>query len=142
MLFCKVELMLVSLLDFLDNAYSGSARSTLLRESSNEMVGNARHLYLMKGEILINGKIIEKSWFTNSKMNKKKIESKSHHKVFVLIIYSEVTLTFKCITLLQTVSALLSGGFFSSNQENSVFICTKVWKKLNNQIKLELEIKF
>ena len=54
----------------------------------------------MKGEILINGKIIEKSWFTNSKMNKKKIESKSHHKVFVLIIYSEVTLTFKCITLL------------------------------------------
>ena len=96
----------------------------------------------MKGEILINGKIIEKSWFTNSKMNKKKIESKSHHEVFVLIIYSEVTLTFKCITLLQTVSALLSGGFFSSNQENSVFICTKVWKKLNNQIKLELEIKF
>ena len=134
--------MLVSLLDFLDNAYSGSARSTLLRESSNEMVGNARHLYLMKAEILINRKIIENSWFTNSKMNKKKIKSKSHHKVFVFIIYSEVTLTFKCTTLLQTASALLSGGFFSSNQENSGFICTKVWKKLNNQIKLELEIKF
>ena len=64
--------MLVSLLDFLDNALSGSARSTLLRESSNEMFGNARHLYLMKAEILINRKIIENSWFTNSKMNKKK----------------------------------------------------------------------
>ena len=61
MLFCKVELMLVSLLNFLDNAYSGSARSTLLRESSNQMVGIARHLYLMNGEFLINGKIIENS---------------------------------------------------------------------------------
>lgn len=90
MLFCKVELMLVSLLDFLDKAYSGSARSTLLRESSNQMVGIARHLYLINSEFLIDGKIIENSWFTNSKMNKKKIKSKSHHKVFVFIIYFEV----------------------------------------------------
>ena len=33
--------MLVSLLDFPDNAYSGCVRSTLLKESANQMAGVA-----------------------------------------------------------------------------------------------------
>ena len=51
-------------------------------------------------------------------------------------------LTFVCITLVHTVSALLSGGFFTSIQRSLVFICTKVWKELNNQVEIELKTKF
>ena len=51
-------------------------------------------------------------------------------------------LTFVGITLLHTVSALLSGGFFISIQRSLVFICTKVWKELNNQVEIELKTKF
>ena len=51
-------------------------------------------------------------------------------------------LTFVCITLLHTVSVLFLGDFFISIQKSLVFICTKVWKELNNQIEIELKTKF
>ena len=50
---------LASLLDFLDNACSGSVRSTLLRESSNQIAGIARYLYLMKSNVFIDGTLIK-----------------------------------------------------------------------------------
>ena len=34
-------------------AYSGSARSTLVRELSNQIAGIARHLYLMNSKVFI-----------------------------------------------------------------------------------------
>ena len=50
---------LASLLDFLDNACSGSVRSALLRESSNQIAGIAGHLYLMKSNVFIDGTLIK-----------------------------------------------------------------------------------
>ena len=46
-------------------------------------------------------------------------------------------LTFVCIALLHTVSALLLNRFFIANQKYLDFICTKVWKELNDQIEIE-----
>ena len=46
-----------SLLDFPNNAYSGSARSTLLRKSSNQIAGTARHLYLINNNVFIDGNL-------------------------------------------------------------------------------------
>ena len=51
-------------------------------------------------------------------------------------------LTFVCTTLLHTVSVLFLGDCFISIQKSLVFICTKVWKELNNPVEIELKTKF
>ena len=50
-------------LDFPGNLCSGSVRSTLLRESSNQISGSARHLYLMNSNVFIDGKLIKNDLF-------------------------------------------------------------------------------